>query len=466
MEKITVLDIITTAQGGKRLLEYRVSVINGGGGFINYLACPGEAFFTGGFAGMGIPFEPFPMSRGLNPLTACFEIFRFIKLLKRLNVDVLHAHTSKAGAVSRIGCALYNIRAGKKIYVCYQVHSFYFNTVQGLKSRLFRRLEIILSRFSDVILFQNQHELEQARQSGMDKRALLINIGNGINLKELAPMARVRSLPRWIMKNPAASSGVSSFREECDYMWGYIPHFVDVALINRPKGRGMYPTDGIKVPGGNPPSAGGGNQDMAAEQVEYKVPRPFVIICVARVEPKKNHAMLIDAAVLLRKKLARIYGEAAAGRAFSIICAGEIGETWITEYAEKQGLGGIITFTGIKDKNELALLLDRSDLSVLTSTAEGKPRALMESMCMGIPCIATGVCGTRDVIEDGRTGRLSPLGDAEAFAECLFKIMHDPEGYRSFSERSLEKAKNEFDENKVIEKLKSLYREKPKKPLP
>lgn len=419
MGKITVLDIITTAQGGKRLLAYRVSAINGGGGFINYLACPEETFFTGGFTGSGIPFEPFPMSRGLNPLTTCFEILRFIKLLKRLNADVLHAHTSKAGAVSRIGCALYNARAGKKIYVCYQVHSFYFNTVQGLKSRFFRRLEIILSRFSDVILFQNQHELEQARQSGMDKRALLINIGNGINLKELAPMARIRSLPQWI----------------------------------------------VKVPAGNPFSAGG-NPDITAEQFEYKIPRPFVIICVARVEPKKNHAMLIDAAVLLRKKLARNYGEAAAGRAFSIICAGEIGETWVTEYAEKQGLGGSIEFTGLKDKKELVPLLDKSDLSVLTSTAEGKPRALMESMCMGIPCIATDVCGTRDVIEDGKTGRLSPPGDAEAFAECLFKIMHDPERYRSFSERSLEKAQNEFDENKVIEKLKSLYREKPQKPRP
>jgi glycosyltransferase involved in cell wall biosynthesis len=420
MEKITVLDIITTAQGGKRLLEYRVSVINGDGGFVNYLACPEEAFFIGGFAGLGIPFEPFPMSRGLNPLTACFEILRFIKLLKRLNIDILHAHTSKAGAVSRIGCALYNARAGKKIYVCYQVHSFYFNTVRGLKSRLFYRLEILLSRLSDVILFQNQHELEQARLSGMDKRALLINIGNGINLKELAPMARVRNLPEWLVKAPAE----------------------------------------------NQPSGGGGARNKAAERAVYKAPRPFVIICVARVEPKKNHVMLIDAAVLLRKKLARTYGEAVAGGAFNIICAGEIGETRVTEYAEKQGLGRNIEFTGLKDKRELVLLLDRSDLSVLTSTAEGKPRALMESMSMGIPCIATDVCGTRDVIEDGKTGRLSPLGEAEAFAECLFKIMHDPQAYRSFSKRSLEKARNEFDENKVIEKLKSLYREKPKKPLP
>jgi glycosyltransferase involved in cell wall biosynthesis len=419
MEKISVLDIITTAQGGKRLLEYRVSVINGDGGFINYLACPEDVFFTGAFADLGIPFEAFPMSRGLNPVTTCFEIFRFIKLLKRLNADVLHAHTSKAGAVSRIGCALYNAGAKKKIYVCYQVHSFYFNTVQGLKRRLFRRLEIILSRFSDVILFQNQYELEQARQSGMDKRALLINIGNGINLKELAPMARVRSLPEWIV---------------------------------RVSGR-----DSSSVSGGEKP-------DTAAERVEYKVPRPFVIICVARVEPKKNHAMLIDAAVLLREKLARSYGEAAAAGAFSIICVGEIGETWVTEYAEKQGLARSIVFTGLKDKKELVLLLDKSDLSVLTSTAEGKPRAIMESMAMGIPCIATGVCGTRDVIEDGKTGRLSPPGEAEAFAECLFKIMHDPEGYRAFSERSLEKARNEFDENKVIEKLKALYREKPKKP--
>jgi hypothetical protein len=56
------------------------------------------------------------------------------------------------------------------------------------------------------------------------------------------------------MKNPAASSGVSSFREECDYMWGYIPHFVDVALINRPKAPPRKRAPGYVPHGRNQPT--------------------------------------------------------------------------------------------------------------------------------------------------------------------------------------------------------------------
>jgi glycosyltransferase involved in cell wall biosynthesis len=394
---IRVLDIITTAQGGKRLLENRTALINQDKAFINYLACPEDVFFTGEFAARGIPFEPFPMSRGLGPLSIAGEIKRFLALLKRLDVDIVHAHTSKAGAVARLGCAIHNLGRKKRVYITYQVHSFYFNTLKGFKRLLFLGFEIFLSRLSDSLLFQNNHEMEQGRRYAMDKRALLLNIGNGINLREFTSARQVRSLPEWVRQDPP----------------------------------------------------------------RYITERPFVIICIARVEPKKNHPMLIDAAALLCKKLADLYGEEAAAGAFKIICVGEIGEQWIPAYAQERGLEPVVDFAGVKNRAEVASLLEKSDLSVLTSTAEGKPRALMESMNMGIPCVATDVYGTRDVIEHGKTGFLVPLNDTEEFTRCVMRLMGDPVLYRNFSERSIEKAKREFDEDAVIERLKTLYREKP-----
>jgi glycosyltransferase involved in cell wall biosynthesis len=390
-ERIRVLDIITTAQGGKRLLEYRVSVINRDPLFFNCLACPEEPFFTGGFSGKGIPFEPFPMSRGLNPLTVMGEIYRFLKLLGRIAPDIVHAHTSKAGAIARLGCALYRVFGKRRVYLCYQVHSFYFNALTGFRRSVFLGLERALSRISDVLLFQNALELEQARAYGMDRRALLINIGNGIDLAEFSGR-RVRTLPPWT----------------------------------------------------------GGE-------------RPLVLICVARVEAKKNHALLIAAASALREKIRSRFGEALADSAFTVLCVGEIGDPGIPRRAAEQGLGNIMRFTGVKNRAELEKLLDGSDISVLSSSAEGKPRALMEAMNLGIPCVATDVCGTREVIDHGRTGLLVPPEDAGSFAEALLKLMQDAELYAAFSRNSMEKAKNEFDENTVIERLKTLYREKPRK---
>jgi glycosyltransferase involved in cell wall biosynthesis len=395
--KIRILDIITTAQGGKRLLEYRVSEINKDRRFINYLACPRDDFFTRSFSGAGIRFIPFPMSRGLNPAAAIGEIIRFVKLLKKTPVDVLHAHTSKAGAVSRIGAALYNLGKKKRVYVVYQVHSFFFNALRGIKKNIFLYLEIFLSRLSDSILFQNQLELEQGKEFGMDKRALLINIGNGINLGELAALRRIRGLPEGIVKS-------------------------------------------------------GGT---------YAVKEPFVIICVARVEAKKNHAMLINGVKKLRDALAAVYGQEAAALALKVYCVGEIGDPETVRFAGEQGLGAAIEFTGVKDRKEIAPLLEKSSLSVLTSVAEGKPRALMEAMSIGIPCVATDVCGTRDVVDHGKTGLLVPLNDTEAFSAAILRLMNDPELYKKFSRNSIEKAKAEFDENRVVETLKIIYSEKP-----
>ncbi|MDL2228769.1 glycosyltransferase [Treponema sp. OttesenSCG-928-L16] len=397
---IIVLDTITTAQGGKRLLEHRVASLNKDPDFTNYLSCPEDAYFTGAFEEKGLPFIPFPMSRRLNPIRAAGEIFRFIRLLKKMNPDVVHAHTSKAGAVSRIGCALFNFGRRKKVYVCYQVHSFYFNSLSGLKRSLFLFLERFLAGLSDALLFQNDHELEQAKQYDMGRKALLINIGNGIKLNEFPFPRGPRRFVPWCVQSAADS---------------------------------------------------------------YELKRQFIIICVARIEPKKNHKMLIDTVKIVSEKLVQRYGPEAGKNCLKVYCIGEIGEDWIPDYSAREQMEKIIEFTGVKNRDEVAEYLRKGDLSVLTSIAEGKPRALMESMSTGIPCIATDVCGTQDVVDDKKTGFLIPLGNTAAFADAILILMEDPDLYEAFSKASYEKANREFDEDRVIERLKDIYREKPKK---
>lgn len=386
---LQILDPITTAQGAKRLLEYRVSCIDADPRFINYLVCPEDPYFTDGFKEKGIKFIPFPMQRGLNPLSVIAETWRFLTLLHRIKPDIVHAHTSKAGAISRIACTLYSIGKKDKPFVCYQVHSFYFNALSGFKRNIFLGFERFLSRLSDALLFQNEEELEQARANGMGKKAHLVNIGNGIRLDEFGGKKTVRSLPAW--------------------------------------------------------------QDKSS--------LPLSIVCVARIEAKKNHRMLLDAALHLKELIAEKYGEACAQKAFVIDCIGEIGMPEIINYAHSKGAEALVRFCGVKNREELSAIFNAAHISVLTSTAEGKPRALMESMAAGIPCVATDVCGTRDVISDGMDGFLVPLNESGLFAEALFSLMEDSALYTRFSGNCLEKARNEFDENLVIKRLKKLYLE-------
>lgn len=57
-------------------------------------------------------------------------------------------------------------------------------------------------------------------------------------------------------------------------------------------------------------------------------------------------------------------------------------------------------------------LLNGLDLFALSSKTEGHPLAVIEAMATGLPVFATRVGGIPDMIEDGRTGFLSPLDEA------------------------------------------------------
>ncbi len=63
---------------------------------------------------------------------------------------------------------------------------------------------------------------------------------------------------------------------------------------------------------------------------------------------------------------------------------------------------------------------------VMTSMCEGMSNALMEAMCVGLPCISTKVSGATDLIKDGENGFLVDIEDVEAVAERL-KMLADNE---------------------------------------
>ena len=62
---------------------------------------------------------------------------------------------------------------------------------------------------------------------------------------------------------------------------------------------------------------------------------------------------------------------------------------------------------------------------VLSSDYEGMSNALMEAMMMGLPCISTSCTGSDELIEDGKTGLLVPVGDEQSMTESMLKLAED-----------------------------------------
>ena len=100
------------------------------------------------------------------------------------------------------------------------------------------------------------------------------------------------------------------------------------------------------------------------------------------------------------------------------------------------------------------------DLFVLASHREGFPRAAMEAAAMGLPVVATDIRGCRQVVDDGVTGRLVPVGDAEALADAVGRAGRRPRAARwPWAEAGRAKARREFDQQRVIDVTLALYAE-------
>ena len=76
-------------------------------------------------------------------------------------------------------------------------------------------------------------------------------------------------------------------------------------------------------------------------------------------------------------------------------------------------------------RTDMADLYSMFDVYALASYREGFPRSAMEAAAMGLPVVATDVRGCRQVVIDGETGALVPVGDAGRLASALLRLVAD-----------------------------------------
>jgi len=82
----------------------------------------------------------------------------------------------------------------------------------------------------------------------------------------------------------------------------------------------------------------------------------------------------------------------------------------------------------------------------------------MEPMAMGLPVVATDVKGNREVVVDGEVGFLVPLDDHVALAQRLAQLIDDEDLRLRMGQTGYRRAREKFDERKVIGRLLQIYR--------
>jgi glycosyltransferase involved in cell wall biosynthesis len=175
---------------------------------------------------------------------------------------------------------------------------------------------------------------------------------------------------------------------------------------------------------------------------------PPVIVCAARFEPVKNHALLFDAAERLVTR----------GRAFVLRLVGSGPLEPALRQRAGTGYAGQVEFLGYRE--DMPDILATADIGVLTSFKEGMPRAVLEAMATGLPVVGTRVSGTQEAIRDGENGFLVGTGDADALANALETLIDDPALRASMGASGRAIALTEFDEAPIAEALAKLYRQR------
>jgi len=83
--------------------------------------------------------------------------------------------------------------------------------------------------------------------------------------------------------------------------------------------------------------------------------------------------------------------------------------------------------------------------------------AALEAMACGAPVVASRVGGLPEVVQDGVTGALCPMGDVDAMAAAAIALLSSPDKLRAARVASVARA-GEFSTDVIVPQYEALYR--------
>ena len=150
---------------------------------------------------------------------------------------------------------------------------------------------------------------------------------------------------------------------------------------------------------------------LAALGVRAGVP---LVVMVAALVPHKAPVTFVRA----------VGAAVRAGAALQALLVGD-GPLASEVQAERDALGLAGTLHLAGQRPDADALIAGCDLFVLSSREEGLGTVLLDAMQCGKPVAATAAGGIPDVVEDGVTGRLVPIGDSEALGAAIAALCRD-----------------------------------------
>jgi glycosyltransferase involved in cell wall biosynthesis len=167
---------------------------------------------------------------------------------------------------------------------------------------------------------------------------------------------------------------------------------------------------------------------------------------IARLEPVKNHALLIDAFSLVVQQ---------QPDAFLVIVGDGPLRAQLERQIERLNLHQHVRITGVHP--DPAPILRQLDVFALSSEIEGTSMSILEAMATGLPIVATAVGGTPRLLRDGACGVLTDPRDAGALARALLDVLSNPDAAQHLGIRARRTAEAEHSEEHWADQYEEVY---------
>ena len=181
----------------------------------------------------------------------------------------------------------------------------------------------------------------------------------------------------------------------------------------------------------------------------WGIPRGSTIVAMAaRMAPQKDYATFLRAAKLVLAQAPDTY----------FVLIGDGPDRGRIEAAIRElGIGNRTRLLGVR--HDVWTILNNIDIFVLSTHFEGCSNVIMEAMAAGKPVVATPAGGNAELVSDGRTGWMTPIGDPRAMADRILELISNQELARSMGIAGRKKIEDEFSIERTVSETVALYQE-------
>ena len=171
----------------------------------------------------------------------------------------------------------------------------------------------------------------------------------------------------------------------------------------------------------------------------------FIACMVANLHTNKDHATLLKAWRIVSAALEQ------ERRSAVLVLAGKQYGAYesLVALTRSLKLDHSVRFTG--QVSDVAGLLSAVDIGVFSSRSEGCPNGVLECMAAGLPIVATDIDGVREVVGDTGRPLLAPPGNADALAQMILKLAHDPDLRVTIGAQNRKRIAEEYDARRMCE---------------